>query len=148
MESGLPIGRAAQAANVGVETIRFYERQELIEKPARPLGSGPRRYSREAVERIRFIREAQRLGFTLREVRELLALQTDPAADCSDVRDRAAGKLAEVRIKVAQLQRMAGALETMIAGCPAHGRLEGCTILSALASPAGQYDGSPSAGFE
>lgn len=142
MDSGLTIGRAAKAANVGVETIRFYERKALIERPARPRGSGIRRYSPETVQRVRFIREAQRLGFSLREVRELLELQADPAADCSDVRDRAAAKLAEARGKIERLQRIANALETLVAGCPAHGRLEGCTILGALASPADQVDSS------
>ena len=148
MDSGLTIGRAARAADVGVETIRFYEREDLIEKPARPPRSGPRRYSTEVVERIRFIRIAQRLGFTLREVRELLALRADPAADCSDVRERAAAKLVEVRSKIDQLYRVANALETLVAHCPAHGGLEGCTILSALASPAAQCDGSCNAGGE
>jgi len=147
MEAALTIGRAAKAANVGVETIRFYERQELIERPAR-RGSGPRRHSPQVVERIRFIRGAQRLGFALREVRELLALEADPGADCSDVRAHAAAKLVEVRTKVEQLQRIAGALEMLVAECPARGPVKRCTILGALASSIDQGDRGFSAGDE
>lgn len=137
MASAVTIGRAARAADVGVETIRFYERQRLIEQPPRGPGDTVRRYPPEVVERIRFIREAQRLGFTLREVRELLAIHDDPAADCADVRARAASKLVEVRAKIEQLQRIGDALEALVASCPARGGLDACTIIGALTSPTG-----------
>lgn len=137
MASAVTIGRAARAANVGVETVRFYERQRLIEQPPRRPGETVRRYPPEVVGRIRFIREAQRLGFTLREVRELLALHDDPTADCADVRGQATAKLAEVRSKIEQLQRIVDALEALVARCPARGSLDACTIIGALISQTG-----------
>ena len=89
--NGMTIGKAARNADAGVETIRFYERQGLIAQPPKPL-SGYRIYSYETVKRIRFIRQAQALGFSLREIRELLSLKADPSADCADVRDQAEAK--------------------------------------------------------
>jgi len=77
------ISDAAKAAGVGVETIRFYERKGLVAQPKKPiLGGGFRSYSRETVERIRFIRQAQEIGFSLKEIKELLSLRVDPDADC------------------------------------------------------------------
>lgn len=129
----LTIGRAARAAGVGVETIRFYERRGLIEQPLKPATSGFRTYSAETVTRIRFIRQAQELGFSLREVEELLGLKADPAADAAAVRKRAAAKLAQVEDKIRQLERIRGALETLIAACPGSGALRACSIMEALA---------------
>lgn len=80
MRAGLTISRAAERAGVGVETIRFYERRGLINQLPRPRGGGCRFYDDSIVERIRFMREAQELGFSLREIKELLSLQADPAA--------------------------------------------------------------------
>ena len=74
----LTIGEAARRAGVGVETIRFYERRGLIDRPQKPQGAGFRVYAPEQVRRIRFIREAQQIGFSLREIAELLALEADP----------------------------------------------------------------------
>ena len=88
----------------------------------------------ETVQRIRFIRQAQEIGFKLREIDELLSLQSDPSADCADVRDRAAAKLEEVNRKILQLENMRGALEELIAACPASGALRACSILQALGS--------------
>jgi MerR family mercuric resistance operon transcriptional regulator len=127
----LTIGRAARLAGVGVETIRFYERQGLLEQPPRPQ-SGVRRYSDEVIARIRFIKKAQQLGFTLRETQELLALRADPEADCSDLRAQAATKLEDVRYKIAQLQQIGAALQALIDACPGRGGLEVCSILEAL----------------
>jgi len=128
----MTIGRLARRAGVGVETVRFYERQGLIAQPPRPNG-GFRHYPEEAVSRIRFIREAQRLGFSLREIGELLGLQADPAADASKVRERTLAKLAQVDDKIAQLERIRGALRTLLAACPGEGELAGCSIMEALA---------------
>ncbi|MCA3795129.1 MAG: MerR family transcriptional regulator, partial [Burkholderia sp.] len=89
----LTISKAAQEAGVGVETIRFYERRGLIEQPEKPGYAGYRHYSAETVRRIRFIRKAQQIGFSLREIQDLLWLRADPAADCSDVRQKAASKI-------------------------------------------------------
>ena len=128
----MTISRAARKAGVGVETIRFYERQGLIEQPPRPLASGFRSYPEQTVERIRFIRQAQELGFSLREVCELLDLRTDPQADAADVRPRATAKLTDVNEKMRQLQGIKDALETLIAACPGHGALGCCSIMEAL----------------
>lgn len=128
------IGKAASAAGVGVETIRFYERQQLIEQPPKPLGTGARLYSGDTVRRIRFIKEAQELGFSLREAKELLALRTDPSADCAEVRDLATIKLADVHQKIRRLQAIGAALERLVATCPGCGGLEACTIMDALTS--------------
>ncbi|MBU6296697.1 MAG: MerR family transcriptional regulator [Alphaproteobacteria bacterium] len=128
----LTIAKAAHEAGVGVETIRFYERRGLIEQPRKPRDSGFRLYSPALVKRIKFIRQAQQIGFSLHEIQELLLLRTDPAADCSTVRRQAVAKLEEVRLKIHQLRRIGTALEALIAVCPGRGGLQACTILDAL----------------
>lgn len=85
----LTIGRAAKAANVNVETIRFYERRGLITQPRKPAGGGAREYDDYTIARVRFVRQAQDIGFSLREIAELLSLRADPGADCAAVRARA-----------------------------------------------------------
>lgn len=126
----LTIGKAAQAAGVGIETVRFYERSGVIERP--PKGAGFRTYSPETIARIRFVRQAQQIGFSLREAQELLALRADPNADCADMLAQARHKIAAVDAKIAELQRMRAALEAVVAVCPGCGGLEACTILDAL----------------
>ena len=128
----LTIAKAAREAGVGVETIRFYERRGLIKQPPKPRGSGFRIYSPEQVKRIKFIRQAQHIGFSLHEIQELLALKADPAADCSMVRSQAMAKLEEVKRKIAQLRQIGSALEALIAVCPGRGGLQACTILDTL----------------
>jgi MerR family transcriptional regulator, copper efflux regulator len=88
----MTISKAARAAGVGVETVRFYERRRLIARPAKPPDGGFRRYPPETIERIRFVRQAQGLGFSLREIGELLSLRADPSTDCGQVRERAVAK--------------------------------------------------------
>src|SRR5713101_6543606 len=126
----LTIGRAAHEAGVNIETVRFYERRGLIERP--PKGDGYRIYSPDQVARIRFIKEAQQIGFSLTEIGELLTLRADPAADCSDVQQQAVAKRQEVRRKIQQLQEIDAALETLIATCPGSGALQACSIMDAL----------------
>lgn len=128
----LTIGQAAKAAGVGVETIRFYERQGLIEQPARPASGGFRTYSAETVHRIRFIRQAQELGFSLREAGDLLALRTDGAADAADVRERALAKLEDVENKIERLGRIRAALRELLDACPGSGPLGACSVMEAL----------------
>lgn len=137
------IGEAARRAGVGVETIRFYERRGLVEQPPKPRGAGFRVYPAEQIRRIKFIRQAQQLGFSLREIAVLLSLRADPAADCSMVRQQAVAKLDEVRGKLEQLRRIGSALEILIANCPGEGGLQVCSILDALveAGPAVDGDG-------
>lgn len=137
----MTIAHAARAAGVGVETIRFYERRGLIEQPPKPNGSGFRVYSVETVQRVRFIRQAQELGFSLREVSELLDLRADPAADAAKVHARAAAKLGEIKEKIQALRRMQVALEALIAACPKTGALGNCSIMEALVGSPGQRRG-------
>jgi DNA-binding transcriptional MerR regulator len=128
----MTIGTVARQAGVGVETIRFYERRGFVRQPAKPPGTGQRRYAPETVQRIRFIRQAQHLGFVLREIQELLSLQANPAADCSDVRGRALVKIEEVNRRIAQLAEIRSALVRLLATCPGSGALGACSILEAL----------------
>jgi MerR family mercuric resistance operon transcriptional regulator len=128
----LTIGLAARAAGVGVETIRFYERRGLIARPPKPSGAGIRRYAPETVQRVRFIRQAQQLGFTLRQIEELLSLEANPEADCSDVRLRALAKIEEVDARIGQLAEIRSALVRLMAACPGSGALGACSILEAL----------------
>lgn len=129
--SPMTIGKTARAAGVGVETIRFYERKGLIVRPPRPE-TGFRTYDQEVVRRIRFIRQGQKIGFSLREIDELLALRADPSANSSDVRDRAVAKLDEVESKMRELGRIRAALRDLIAACPGRGALRKCSILKSL----------------
>ena len=128
----MTISKAAQAAGAGVETIRFYERRGLIDQPPKPISGGYRIYPRETIERIRFIRQAQELGFSLREIHELLALKADPSTDCAEVRAQAEAKRDEVDRKLKQLNHIRSGLEQLIAACPGTGALEECSIMEAL----------------
>ena len=129
----MTIGKAASNAGCGVETVRFYERRGLIDQPTTPANGGFRVYPEPTVERIRFIRQAQELGFSLAEIAGLLALRADPSADCAEVRDHARAKLDEVDRKIAGLEHLRSALAQIIAACPGQGALGACTIMDALA---------------
>jgi Hg(II)-responsive transcriptional regulator len=126
----LTIGRAAREAGVSIETVRFYERRGLIEQP--PKGEGYRIYSPDQVARIRFIKEAQQICFSLSEIGELLTLRADPAADCSAVQQQAVAKRQEIHRKIQQLQQIDAALEALIAACPGSGALQACSIIELL----------------
>lgn len=126
------IGEAARAAGVGVETIRYYERQGIITQPARPeTGKRVRQYPTQTVEQIRFIREAQQLGFSLREIQDLIRLQ-DHGSSCGAVRRQATEKLAEVNDRIDRLMAIKTALQALIEQCPGRGDLRRCSILHAL----------------
>ena len=131
MTATLTIGRLAQRAGVGVETIRFYEREGLL-APAQRRASGYRQYSDESVAVLRFIRRAKELGFTLKEIKSLLALRLDQTATRPQVRRAAAAKLADIESRIADLQRMHAALARLIDQCHGTGALHGCPILEAL----------------
>ena len=133
-KKSLTIGVLAERAGVGVETIRFYARKGLIEQPQRPLG-GVRVYPETTVGRLEYIHHAQEMGFTLREIGELLALQADPAADCGDVKNRAAEKLVEVDAKLIRLAAMRKTLRQLVDVCPGEGDLDECSIVAALSAP-------------
>ncbi len=136
MES-LTTGQLAQRAGVGVETIRFYEREGLIsEPPRRP--SGYRDYPPETVARIVFIRRAKDLGFSLKEISELLALRVRPRRNCTVVKQTADAKIADIDAKVAALRRMRRALTQLTKACEARTPTTECPILTSLGSPKGQ----------
>jgi MerR family copper efflux transcriptional regulator len=123
------IGTLAKRTGVGIDTVRYYERNGLIAPQAR-LASGYRRYGELEISRLRFIRRAQALGFTLKEVRELLALSAK--RDVSKVKKTAQTKLADVEERIAALTRVRDGLATLIDACPGHGRAADCPILNAL----------------
>lgn len=131
--STLTIGQVARQAGVGVETIRYYEREGLLEEPDR-RESGYRQYGRGVIDRLRFIKNAQGLGFTLREIKELLHIHADEDATRAEVRRRAEEKVAAVEAKIADLQRVRAALAGLIESCDGEGPLDGCPIIAALAS--------------
>jgi MerR family copper efflux transcriptional regulator len=129
--SGLTIGQVARQAEVGVETIRFYERKELIDRPERPE-EGYRRYPPETVARIRFLKQAKRLGFTLEEAAGLLALRVEAGSPCEDVCERARAKLESVKGRIRELEAMRAALERLITACERRRPTGPCPILAAL----------------
>jgi MerR family copper efflux transcriptional regulator len=130
MES-LTIGKLAQRAGVGVETIRFYEREGLIsEPPRRP--SGYRDYPLETVARIVFIRRAKDLGFTLKEINELLELRVRPRRNCAQVKQSADAKIADIEGKIASLRRMRRALKDLTKACEERTQTTECPILASL----------------
>ena len=131
----LTIGMLARRAGVGVETVRFWERRGLVLRPPRPAG-GYRTYPEETIARIRFIRQAQALGFTLQEIAALLALRVAPGVDCAAIRARAAAKLADAKTRLAELERICAALSILVAACPGSGAVVHCTILDALSTAA------------
>ena len=127
----LTIGQVARHAGVGIETVRFYERQGLLEEPARKQ-SGYRQYPEDVVARLRFIKRAKELGFSLKEIKELLALRVDPTTTCAEVRSKAAAKIADVEQKIEALQRIRTALVKLTAVCRGRGPTSECPILDAL----------------
>lgn len=129
----LTIGQVAKQASVGVETIRFYERKRLIAQPKRP-SSGFRTYDEQTIRRIRFIRQAQELGFSLAEIRQLLALRVDPRRSCADVRSEAEAKIEDIDGKIASLRQMRDALVEITRSCSGQGPTSQCPILDAIES--------------
>jgi len=142
MAEPLTIGRLARRSGITVETVRFYERRGLLRRPPRP-GRAFRVSPEQAVGRLLFIRQAQGLGFTLREIAELLRLQVTPGADCAAVRTRAAAKLADADRRLVALRRIRAALATLVAACPGSGAVTQCTILDALAQPGDSRRAAP-----
>ena len=125
----LSIGAFAEAAGVNVETIRFYQRKGLLPEPDRPHGS-IRRYGEADVARVRFVKSAQRLGFSLDEVDGLLAL--DDGAHCDEARQLAEQKLIDVRSKLAGLLRIESVLATLVDDCCASHGTVSCPLIAAL----------------
>lgn len=127
----MQIGQLADRAGVAIDTVRYYEHQGILPRPQRKP-SGYRRYGEDDVARLRFIRRAKGLGFTLPEIRDLLALSAHPADDMAGLKAAANEKLADVEHKLAELTRIRDGLQAVVAACPGHGALERCPILAAL----------------
>lgn len=127
--SGLTIGDLAKAAGVNVETIRFYQRKELMPEPERPQGS-IRRYEQNDLSRLHFIKTAKRLGFSLDETAQLL--QLDDGASCVQARTHAESKLAEVQLKLADLHRMEAVLSELIHLCGSGRGKVRCPLIAAM----------------
>jgi MerR family copper efflux transcriptional regulator len=131
MQTPLTIGAVARRAGVAIDTIRYYEREGLLPEPAR-RPSGYRSYGEDTVAQLRFIRRAKNLGFTLEEIRELLALSADRQRGVKAVKQRAQRRLAEIEARIAELERVRAGLAELIEACPGHGAPAQCPILRAL----------------
>ena len=127
--NSLSIGQIAKRAGVAIDTVRYYERSGLL-RPADRLASGYRRYGEPELRRLRFIRRAKALGFTLEEVRELLALGSQESV--AGIKQAAEAKLGDLDRRLAELQRIREGLCALVAACPGHGRADACPILEAL----------------
>jgi MerR family mercuric resistance operon transcriptional regulator len=128
---GLTAGNLAKAAKVNVETLRYYERRGLLPEPPR-IESGYRVYPEASVDRLRFIKGAQVLGFTLEEIHELLNLRVNDHASRADVRKRAQEKVEHIEHKITALQAMRAALSDLIEQCHGDGPTSDCPILEAM----------------
>jgi MerR family mercuric resistance operon transcriptional regulator len=127
----LTIGQLAKRAGVNLETIRYYERRSLLPDPSR-RASGYRQYSLDAVARIRFIKRAQELGFSLTQIGELLSLRVDAQTACHEVRQLAEAKVIEIEQKLETLQRMKHILNDLLYNCNTRQPTNECPILAAL----------------
>jgi len=127
----MTIGRLAKESGVHVETVRYYERCGMIPRPPKP-SSGYREYPADMVVRIRFIKNAQELGFSLKEIAELLELRVDPDSTCDDVRQQAELKLTDISDKIRALQRMKATLVKLVKACHTSTPTTACPILGAL----------------
>jgi MerR family mercuric resistance operon transcriptional regulator len=128
---GFTIGEVAARAGVNIQTLRYYERRGLLPRPDRTT-SNYRRYSPDAVQRVRFVKRAQALGFSLSEVAELLALRVQRNGRCAGVRRRAEAKLADVEQKLRALRAMRTALVQLVKECRGEAPISACPILEAI----------------
>ena len=129
--NGLTIGGVAAQAEVHIETLRYYERRGLVERPPRSA-SNYRRYPEEVVRRVRFIKRAQELGFSLNDIKELLSLRAAPETGCREVRAHAEAKIKDIDEKIGGLTAMKHALSTLVTACSGEGPLGDCPILESL----------------
>ncbi len=127
----LSIGQVATAADVNIQTIRYYERRGLFPTPRR-TAAGYRQYADDAVARLRFIKHAQDLGFSLSEIQELLSLRVRHGAACDTVERKTRSKIEIVQQRIRDLQRMKRTLERLAAACAARRPTDDCPILEVL----------------
>lgn len=131
--NGMTIGQVAKKADIGIETIRFYERKGLIDEPPRKE-SGYRQYDAGVVDRLLFIQQAKMLGFTLAEIQELLSLKIRPDTTSREIKKIAEAKLADIAARIKMLKRMQRTLKKLVGQCPGHGPVDECPILETLSS--------------
>ena len=137
MATELTIGRLAKQVGVNVQTVRYYERRKLL-PPTSRMPSGYRLYGNEALRRLRFIRNAQTLGFTLQEIAELLNLRVSSTARCWDVQRKAQAKLVQVEAKTRDLRALARSLRVLVRNCQAGQPTDRCPILTILEKERGR----------
>ena len=127
----LTIGRLAKTSGIATETLRYYERRGLLE-PSQRTPSGYRLYGPAAAQRLRFIRRAQALGFSLDEIAELLALSDDPGESAASVKQLTRAKIDDIERRIRDLERMRQGLAALEGRCPGHGSTSDCPMLGAL----------------
>lgn len=127
----MKIGSVAEAAGVEVSTVRYYERRGLLAEPPR-TSAGYRQYDESAIDRIRFVRQAQNLGFTLEEIEELLALRVEHPSSCGVVEEATRAKLRSVEAKIRELERLRGVLARLVRACESKEATEECPVLGML----------------
>ena len=130
---GLRVGEVASQAGVNLQTVHYYERRGLLLRPPRTL-SNYRAYPADAVKRVRFVKRAQELGFTLKEIKELLSLRAAPRSRCADVRKRAEVKVRDIEAKIRALEAMRKGLAKLVRECSGKGPVTECPILEVLNS--------------
>src|SRR5882724_10745028 len=128
---GLTIGEVAERARVHIETLRYYERRGLVASPPRSIANY-RLYPEDAMRRVRFIKRAQELGFTLKEIKELLSLRAAPEAGCAEVPAHAEVKIKDIDERIGSLTAMRRVLAKLVAECAGEGPLTACPILDTL----------------
>ncbi len=127
----MSIGEVAREAGIGIETIRFYERKGLIKEPPRKI-SGYRQYPTAVVNHLLFIKTAKELGFSLKEISELLSLKLKPTGECKVIKMKAQEKIEEIEGKIRTLQKMKSILGKLTKACPGEGSTNECPILDAI----------------
>jgi len=125
------IGEVAKSSGVGIETIRYYEREGLLDAPKRQP-SGYRQYDESVVARLQFVRRTKELGFTLAEIKELLGLWFNVSTKCVHIRQRAAQKIDDITEKIRSLQKMKRSLKKIISECESRSSIKACPLLVGL----------------
>ena len=125
------VGWVAKEAGVNVQTVLYYERRGLLPTPSRTM-NGYRIFNDASVRRIRFIKRAKELGFTLKQIMALLTLQNEENASCAEVSNMAASHLADIEMKIHDLEKMKKALRPLVDACPKKGALKACPIMDSL----------------
>jgi len=139
MDNRFTIGTLARRAGVNIQTIRYYERYGLL-RPVSKTGSGYRLYQEKELERLRFIRHAKELGFTLKEIKGLMGLRVESPSACAEVMKKTEENLRDVEGKIERLNRMKGVLEELITLCRKRMPTEECPILKSIEKGGESHD--------